>query len=72
MSHRFTWAERYGVFTAHGSAQGTKCWLCRNLLSLSDMEIDHVLPESLLHNATQLSVVLRGVRPSLRSQPEFV
>lgn len=39
----FTNSERYAVFTA----QGEKCWLCREPVSLSDMHIDHVVPESL-------------------------
>ncbi|MFU0506240.1 HNH endonuclease [Pseudaminobacter sp. NGMCC 1.201702] len=39
----FTQAQRYAIFTAHGE----KCWICREPVSLAEMEVDHVIPESL-------------------------
>lgn len=40
----FSDAERWAVFTVQGDA----CYVCRRPLDLFTMEIDHVLPESLL------------------------
>ncbi len=39
----FTQAARFAIFTVHGE----KCWLCEEPVSLSEAEIDHVIPESL-------------------------
>ncbi|MEV8642366.1 HNH endonuclease signature motif containing protein [Mesorhizobium ciceri] len=43
----FTHAQRYAIFTAHSE----KCWLCREPVSLAEMEVDHVIPESLAKHA---------------------
>ena len=50
--------ERLAVFTAHGTRQGTKCWLCGEPLSFIEMEVDHVLPEKLLNDGAELARVL--------------
>ena len=42
-TYRFSDAERYAVFTVHGE----RCWLCGEPVGLLDMEVDHVIPESL-------------------------
>jgi hypothetical protein len=46
--------ERYAIFTAHGE----RCYLCRASLDLQTMEVDHLLPESLLHEPAKLAEVL--------------
>jgi 5-methylcytosine-specific restriction endonuclease McrA len=51
---KFSQAQRYAVFTIHGE----KCYLCDEPVSLRDVEIDHVLPESLLHDPVRLSKIL--------------
>lgn len=43
----FSDAERWAVFTVQGDA----CYVCRRPLDLFTMEIDHVLPESLLRRS---------------------
>lgn len=53
--YRFKAAERWGVFTAHGGL----CYLCRKPVDLQTMEVDHVLPEFLLNDATRLKEVLQ-------------
>ncbi len=42
-NYQFSQAERYAVFTVHRE----RCWLCDEPVSLSDMEIDHIIPDSL-------------------------
>jgi hypothetical protein len=56
--HAFTPAERWAVFTTHGTAQGTKCWLCSEPLYFRAMEVDHVLPERLLDDQAALAETL--------------
>lgn len=46
--------ERYAVFTAHGE----RCYLCGRSIDLQSMQVDHVLPESLLGDDTRLAEVL--------------
>jgi len=53
---KFTPFERYGVFTAHGE----KCWMCGKMLDLASMEVDHVIPESLLERPEELARVLHA------------
>jgi hypothetical protein len=56
--HVFTLAERWGVFAAHGTKQGTRCWLCTEPLDFANTDIDHLLPEDLLNDAAELQRVL--------------
>jgi len=42
-AYQFSRAERYAIFTVHRE----KCWLCDEPLSLSEMEVDHIIPEYL-------------------------
>jgi len=39
---KFDYPKRFAIFTVHGE----KCWLCNELMSLSEVEIDHIIPES--------------------------
>lgn len=50
----FTPHEQHAVYTVHGE----KCYLCGALLTLKTMEVDHIIPESLLSNPTKLVEVL--------------
>lgn len=50
----FTSAERYAVFTVHNE----KCYMCGEPLDLLSMEVDHVIPETLLDAPEQLESVL--------------
>jgi len=56
--HVFTLAERWGVFAAHGTKQGTRCWLCTEPLDFATTDIDHLLPEDLLNDPAELQRVL--------------
>lgn len=49
----FTNGQRWAVFNAHGE----RCWLCREPVMFLEMEVDHILPESLGHTP-KLSDVL--------------
>ena len=52
--HQFTPTERFAVFVTHGE----KCYMCNHPLDLMSMEVDHVIPESLLTTAQRLAKVL--------------
>ncbi|MGO8748791.1 MAG: HNH endonuclease [Thermoguttaceae bacterium] len=52
--HTFTPTERYAVFTVHGE----KCYLCNKPVDLTTMEVDHVIPESLMDDPASLADVL--------------
>jgi hypothetical protein len=41
--YKFSAAQRYAVFTVHRE----RCWLCDEPLSLSEMTVDHILPEAI-------------------------
>jgi 5-methylcytosine-specific restriction endonuclease McrA len=56
--YAFTWSERWAVFNTHGTRQGTKCWLCGEPVNLVEMEVDHILPESLLRDRSALDAAL--------------
>ena len=56
--YAFTPAERWAVFTAHGTSHGTRCWLCGEPVDFATMEVDHVLPEQLALHPQQLKAVL--------------
>jgi hypothetical protein len=46
----FSDAERWGIFMTHNR----KCYMCGDILTMRSMQIDHVLPESLLKDPTKL------------------
>jgi 5-methylcytosine-specific restriction endonuclease McrA len=50
---KFNEAERYAVFTVHAE----KCWLCTKPVTLQDMEIDHIIPERLMEEPSELASV---------------
>jgi 5-methylcytosine-specific restriction endonuclease McrA len=52
---RFTPFERFAVYVTHDE----KCYLCNRPLDLLTMEVDHVIPESLLDSPTRLAEVVR-------------
>ena len=51
--YSFSVSERYAVYTVHGE----RCYLCNKPIDFASMEIDHVIPESLL-GTKHLSEVL--------------
>ncbi len=61
--HKFTPQEQHAVYTVHGE----KCYLCGAVLTLKTMEVDHVIPESLLNDPARLATVLT----SLGRPPRF-
>lgn len=48
--------ERYALIAVHGD----KCYLCGKPLTLSTMEVDHIIPESLLIEPQRLGAVLEA------------
>ena len=56
VKRKFTDAERYAVFTAHGE----QCYLCGEPVDLCAMQVDHVIPESLLGDRALLTEVLKN------------
>lgn len=63
---QFSDEERYAVYTVHGE----KCYMCFEPLDLMTMEVDHVIPETLLGDSTRLAEVLcsYGLSPSFDLQ----
>lgn len=53
--YKFNANERYAVYAAHNE----KCYLCKAPIDLQSMEVDHVIPESLLKDQTKLDEILR-------------
>lgn len=53
--YSFSPAQRYAVFLTHGE----KCYLHHGLIDFTSMEVDHVIPESLLADPAQLAEVLK-------------
>lgn len=53
-TYKFTAAQRAAIYTTHGE----KCYLCTCPLDLKTMEVDHVIPESLLTNPDGLKITL--------------
>jgi 5-methylcytosine-specific restriction endonuclease McrA len=56
--YAFRLSERWAVFSTHGTPQGTKCWLCGKPVNFVEMEVDHILPESLLNDQSALDAAL--------------
>lgn len=54
--HKFSPAERAAIYSTHGE----KCYLCSKPINLKTMEVDHVIPESLLEKPEELHAALRA------------
>lgn len=52
--YSFSHAQRFAVYVTHGE----KCYICSSPLDLKTMEVDHVIPESLLETPEQLRKVI--------------
>lgn len=55
-TYKFSPAERTAIYSTHGE----KCYLCSMPLNLKTMEVDHVIPESLLKKPTELQAALNA------------
>ncbi len=53
-TYKFSPAERAAIYSTHGE----KCYLCGAPINLKTMEVDHVLPESLLEKPGELQAAL--------------
>lgn len=53
---RFSDEERYAVYAVHGE----RCYMCREPIDLMTMEVDHVIPESLLDEPAKLNAIVSG------------
>jgi hypothetical protein len=51
---QFSDAERYAVYTVYGE----KCYMCGEPIDLLTMEVDPVIPETLLNDPTRLATIL--------------
>jgi len=51
---QFSDEERYAVYTVHGE----KCYMCGEPVDLLTMEVDHVIPETLLEDRKRLATIL--------------
>jgi 5-methylcytosine-specific restriction endonuclease McrA len=52
--YNFSNEERYAIYTVHGE----KCYLCNIPIDLKSMQIDHIIPESLINDKDKLDKVL--------------
>jgi len=55
-TYKFSPAERAAIYSTHGE----KCYLCSKPLNLKTMEVDHVIPESLLKKPAELQAALKA------------
>lgn len=55
--YSFSHAERFAVYVTHDE----KCYMCSNPLDLKTMEVDHVIPESLLDTPERLREVIESL-----------
>lgn len=55
-NYKFSPAERAAIYSTHGE----KCYLCSKPLNLKTMEVDHVIPESLLEKPKDLHAALNA------------
>ena len=53
--YKFSPNERHAVFTVHGEI----CYVCHCLLNMKTMEVDHIIPESLLKVPYRLNEILQ-------------
>ena len=51
--YKFTAAQRWAVFTVHHG----RCWLCGDPVDLQSMQVDHIVPESLVKSPAKLAKV---------------
>ena len=51
---QFSDAERYAVNTVHGE----KFYMCCEPINLFTMEVDHIIPETLLDDSERLATIL--------------
>src|SRR5882724_3034060 len=51
---QFSDAERYAVYTVHGE----KCYMCGEPIDLFTIEVDHIIPETLLGDSERLATIL--------------
>lgn len=51
---QFSDHERYAVYTVHNE----KCYMCGEPIDLLSMEVDHIIPETLLEEPTKLTTIL--------------
>jgi 5-methylcytosine-specific restriction endonuclease McrA len=54
VKYRWSAAERAAIFSVHGE----KCYLCSKPVILKTMEVDHIIPETLLAKPEELRRVL--------------
>lgn len=54
--YKFSPFERFAVYMTHGE----KCWACGMPLNLKTMEVDHIIPESMLKKPEELKDTLKG------------
>ncbi len=52
--YNFSDTERFAIYTVHQE----RCYMCRKPIDLQSMQVDHILPEYLLSNPTELHSVL--------------
>jgi hypothetical protein len=50
-------SEKYAIYTVHGE----RCYLCRRPIDLDAMQVDHVIPESLLCDSDALNAALASL-----------
>jgi hypothetical protein len=53
--YTFSAAQRWAVYSVHGA----RCYLCSKPIDLKSMQVDHILPESLLDDPARLGETLR-------------
>lgn len=61
-TYKFSANQCFAVFSTHGE----KCYLCGTPIDLKTMEVDHILPESLLRKPKELQAALNafGLSPN--------
>lgn len=55
-TYKFSPAERAAIYSTHGE----KCYLCGTPVNLKTMEVDHILPESLVGKPKELQAALNA------------
>lgn len=55
-TYKFSPAERAAIYSTHGE----KCYLCGTPINLKTMEVDHILPESLVGKPNELQAALNA------------
>ncbi len=57
-TYKFSPAERAAVYSTHGE----KCYICGTPINLKTMEVDHILPETLVEKPNELQAALNAFR----------